>query len=115
MITTPLEIIQRRARIISDELDEVIGNHGDIHLLNLSSRVGGGALPLLNLPSQCIGVSIRGISANAIELFLRNYSPPIIGRIEADQFILDPRTIQNDDISMIKIAFAQLVRASHSK
>jgi L-seryl-tRNA(Ser) seleniumtransferase len=109
MITAPFETIQAKAEKIKFELGQLINNKGKIILMNLTSRVGGGALPLLNLPSKCVGVTIFGISANTIERSLRLQSPAIIGRIETDQYILDPRTIQNDEIPMIKKAFAQLL------
>jgi L-seryl-tRNA(Ser) seleniumtransferase len=109
MITAPFETIQAKAEKIKFELGQLINNKGKIILMNLTSRVGGGALPLLNLPSKCVGVTIFEISANTIERSLRLQSPAIIGRIETDQYILDPRTIQNDEIPMIKKAFAQLL------
>ena len=77
----------------------------DIQLRNRSSKAGGGALPLLDLPSKCVGVKIEGITANTIERSMRNNTPPIIGRIEEDFFIMDLRTIQEDEFPFIKTAF----------
>ena len=114
MLTTPIEVILARAEKIKAALKQVICDKGNVALLNLMSRVGGGALPLLNLPSKCIGVTLRGISPNAIERFLRRHTPAIIGRIETDQFILDPRTIKNNDIAPIKTAFAKLLTDSET-
>jgi L-seryl-tRNA(Ser) seleniumtransferase len=48
------------------------------------------------------------ISANAIEEALRHHRPPVIGRIENDTFILDPRTLTEGDGDIIVSAFAQL-------
>ena len=109
MITAPFETIQAKAEKIKTDLSQLINDKGKIVLLDLTSRVGGGALPRLNLPSKCVGVTVFGISANTIELSLRQQTPAIIGRIETDQYILDPRTIQDDEIPMIKKAFAQLL------
>jgi L-seryl-tRNA(Ser) seleniumtransferase len=114
MLTTPLEVITARAEKINAALKQIICDKGNVMLLDLTSRVGGGALPLLNLPSKCIGVTLKEISPNAIERFLRRYSPAIIGRIETDQFILDPRTIQDNDIAPIKTAFAELLTDLHA-
>jgi L-seryl-tRNA(Ser) seleniumtransferase len=36
---------------------------------------------------------------------MRNYDPPIIGRIEDDLFVMDPRTIQEDEYATIETAF----------
>ena len=74
-----------------------------------ASRAGGGSLPMLDLPSCCVRVAIQGISANAIEGWLRGHSPPVIGRIEDDRFIMDPRTLQEDELEIIASAFAQML------
>ncbi len=79
-----------------------------VELLDLPSRAGGGALPLLALPSCCVGVRIAGRSANSIETALRQNRPAVIGRIENDLFVMDPRTIQDDEIATIVHAFAQI-------
>lgn len=115
LITTPLEVIKRRAEKIQAELNQIFQGEANVILLDLTSRVGGGALPLLNLPSKCVGVTIKGISPNAVELFMRQFSPPVIGRIEADQFILDPRTIRDDEIDIIQAAFARLLQNASNK
>jgi L-seryl-tRNA(Ser) seleniumtransferase len=80
-------------------------------LLACNSRAGGGSLPLLNLPSRCVGIRINGISANAIERWLRNATPPVIGRIENDQFIMDPRTLQEEDMDIVEKGFRQMLAA----
>ncbi len=82
----------------------------EIRMLALSSRAGGGSLPLLDLPSKCVGIVIEGMSASAIERGLRLGSPSIIGRIEDDIYILDPRTIQEDEPVIIKQAFDKLIK-----
>ncbi len=114
MITASLGTIEIRARKIKTELDPLIQGQGQVTMIDGTSRVGGGALPLLNLPSKCLGITVIDLSANAIELFLRQFSPPIIGRIENDVFLLDPRTIQDDEIPMIKSAVEQLLK-THKK
>lgn len=81
-----------------------------VKLLKLSSRAGGGSLPLLELPSICVGIKIDGMSANAIEKYLRENTPPIIGRIEEDYFIMDLRTIQNDELPIVENALSKMPR-----
>jgi L-seryl-tRNA(Ser) seleniumtransferase len=36
---------------------------------------------------------------------MRSNDPPIIGRIEDDLFVMDPRTIQEDEFTTIETAF----------
>lgn len=73
------------------------------------SKAGGGALPLLQIPTRCLAIRIEGISANALEAGMRNNDPPIIGRIEDDLFTLDPRTVEDDELPIIATALKNLV------
>ena len=44
-------------------------------------------------------------ATNSLEKMMRSNDPPIIGRIEDDMFVMDPRTIQEDEYSTIETAF----------
>ncbi len=79
--------------------------------LALASRPGGGSLPLLELPSCCVGITLPGMGASALEKAMRKSHPPIIGRIENETYILDPRTLQEGDDSLIFEALSQIVEA----
>lgn len=102
--------IEGRARRLAEGLRQFGDARLTVVLCDLTSRAGGGALPLMDLPSCCVGVRLAGQSANRIEAALRNGRPPIIGRIENDLYIMDPRTIQDDEMETIVAAFKQLVQ-----
>jgi len=110
MITLPFGHTEARAK----ELAKLLENTGDsrmsVYLIDLFSRPGGGAFPLLKLPSKGVGVKVQGISANAVEKKMRSNEIPIIGRIEEDRFIMDLRTIQDDELPIIKKAFDNMLR-----
>lgn len=105
MIMLPLPEIQDRAQGFADRLKRIGGPRMHIRLLESASKTGGGALPLIDLPSLCVGIQIDGLSPNTVEKMMRNNNPPIIGRIEDDLFVMDPRTIQEDEYATIEIAF----------
>jgi L-seryl-tRNA(Ser) seleniumtransferase len=64
-----------------------------------TARVGGGALPLLELPGPAVAVADGGGSgADALAARLRAGEPPVIGRIEAGRLLLDPRTLTGDEV-----------------
>lgn len=109
MITASVETIEKKARRLERLLKDFKEPRLETAILNLSSKSGGGALPLLELPSRCVGVRISGMSANTIEKRMRNFTPPIIGRIEDDFFIFDPRTLLDDELIIIQSAFAALL------
>ena len=56
-----------------------------------TAKVGGGALPLLELPGPA--VALPGGSPDALAARLRAGDPPLVGRIEAGRLLLDPRTL----------------------
>lgn len=110
MITEPVEKIAKKAGSLKKMLEKVNRSRLKIDLLDLSSRAGGGSLPHLEFPSKCLGIIVDGISANTIESKLRSNSPPIIGRIEDDYYIIDPRTVQDEELVIIKNAFDLLLK-----
>jgi L-seryl-tRNA(Ser) seleniumtransferase len=57
------------------------------------SRVGGGSLPGSSLPTRLVAVAPAGGSVDDLAARLRAESPPVIGRIQDDRLLLDPRTV----------------------
>jgi L-seryl-tRNA(Ser) seleniumtransferase len=62
------------------------------------SSAGGGSFPLLQLPTTLIEVCISGESPFRIESTLRLTTPPVVGRIHRDRFLLDVRTLLDRDL-----------------
>jgi len=109
LLTTPREVIAGRADRLAARLKDGVPEGVEIVSLQRSSKAGGGSLPMLELPSVCIGIRVSGLSANAVEKHMRASSPPVIGRIEDDLFMMDLRTIQDDEFELIKTAFDHLL------
>jgi L-seryl-tRNA(Ser) seleniumtransferase len=110
MLTMDINEIKQKASKLMENLRKLDASRLRIDLIELSSKAGGGALPLLELPSKCLRIQIVGLSANTLEINMRKNSPPIIGRIEDDAFIIDPRTLQDDDLPIIESAFEHLLK-----
>lgn len=108
MLTRSYKQVEQRAKRLLKRLRSLKNPRLGVSLMDLPSQVGGGALPSVNLLSRCVSVGVEGMSVNAIERFLRNYTPPIVGRIEKDLFILDPRTILDKQFDIIKEAFGEM-------
>jgi L-seryl-tRNA(Ser) seleniumtransferase len=60
------------------------------------SRVGGGALPLLELPGPVVALADTSLAAT-----LRRGDPPVLARVEDDRLLLDPRTLPDDEADHI--------------
>jgi L-seryl-tRNA(Ser) seleniumtransferase len=110
MLTLDAGELERRA----SKLDQALRAIGDarlrIKLVTSSSKAGGGALPLLELPSKCLRIQIQDVSANTLERSMRENEPPIIGRLEDDAFIMDLRTLRDDEIRIIQAAFENFLK-----
>jgi len=110
MLTIPYHAIAAKAQQLADLLETINDKRLKIQLIDRSSRAGGGAMPLQDIPSRCLGIFIKGVSANFIENYLRSYSPPIIGRIESELFIMDLRTVQQDEFNIIQTALTDMLK-----
>ncbi len=110
MLTLSVEQIKKTSSQLKKKLIQIKDTRLSIEMINHTSRAGGGALPLLDLPTVCIGIKIDGISVNTIESGMRSNSPPIIGRIEDDQYVMDMRTIQEEELTIIKDALMIMLK-----
>lgn len=114
MLTMTKSEMEARANTLKHRLEALKHSRLIIELLDRPSKAGGGSLPLIELPSCCVAIRIEGISVNAVERSLRSGRPPIIGRIENDMFIMDPRTLQEDEIDPIGDAIDTLIDAAET-
>ncbi|GEL76290.1 L-seryl-tRNA(Sec) selenium transferase [Tenuibacillus multivorans] len=67
----------------------------------LISKVGGGTLPEIELPSYGIRMSSQAISAEKISEQLRRMDPVIIVRVEQNDVIMDFRTISQEEEDLV--------------
>jgi L-seryl-tRNA(Ser) seleniumtransferase len=90
MISTPLDVLKKRTENIGDQLKK---SGISVTITESESTVGGGSLPGETLLTIVISVLSSDISADQQAEIFRQQSPPIIGRIEDEKFVLDLRTI----------------------
>ena len=65
------------------------------------ARVGGGALPLAEIPSFACAIEER------LAAPLRTGAPPVVGIVRDGKLLLDCRTLQDDEIDEVAAAVAQ--------
>lgn len=66
----------------------------EITLYPCSSKVGGGALPVTELPSMAVGIRPLKISAETLSRRLRRLPIPVVARIEDENVLVDARTFE---------------------
>jgi len=106
MIAMPLTTIQRRAR----RWARAIG--APARILHGRSMIGGGSLPEEGLPTRVVAIPAHaGRNVTELAQRLRLSQPPVIGRIEHDLLLLDPRTVApEDDSTLVETVAAALTR-----
>ena len=90
MLTASHELLQRRAQALA----QATGGE----LVEAVALVGGGALPLLELPGPA--VALDG-PAQLLSRALRSGDPAVVGRIEHDRLLLDPRTLTDEEVTEV--------------
>jgi L-seryl-tRNA(Ser) seleniumtransferase len=68
------------------------------HVIRASAKVGGGALPLLELEGPAVALDGE---PEALAAALRAHDPPVIARIHDGRLLLDPRTLTDEDIPLV--------------
>jgi len=111
MIAMPLAVVEERAQQLASIIREADHRHQlQVQVRQSSSQVGGGALPNQNLPTYVVAVTSPKMSTYAIEAGLRRNNPPLIGRIESDQYLMDVRTLRAEEFPTIQRAFHRLLQ-----
>jgi L-seryl-tRNA(Ser) seleniumtransferase len=87
-------------------LAEAIGGR----VIEAAARVGGGALPLLELSGPVVALDPGPAGADAFATTLRAGDPALVGRVHAGELLLDPRTLTDEEARWA----AQLVVAARA-
>jgi L-seryl-tRNA(Ser) seleniumtransferase len=99
MLDEPVERVRVRAErlagLVGGELEETV------------ARVGGGALPLAELPSAACAIE------ETLAAPLRLADPPVVGIVRDGRLLLDARTLTDAEIDEVARAVLQARRASY--
>jgi L-seryl-tRNA(Ser) seleniumtransferase len=103
MITVPVADLKQRGEAIRKAC-----TGKDIALTATEAYLGGGSTPGQSIPS--LAVSLRSaVSANILAKRFRAFRPPIIGRVDNEDFLIDIRTIPADKDSVLIRAINEIV------
>jgi L-seryl-tRNA(Ser) seleniumtransferase len=82
--------LEHRARLLAQKTG------GEV--VEATARVGGGALPLLDLTGPAVVLSYHG-NPNRFAQALREADPPLLTRISNDRVLVDPRTLPDNTLN----------------
>ena len=103
MIAAPLKEIEKRAGTWAKVLGE------EAKVVNGETMIGGGSLPDGSLPTKLVAIGGGSKKVQNISRTLRLREVPLIGRIEKDSLILDPRTVLPEEDEIVIKALSEIV------
>ena len=109
MLTIPIATLRKQAERLQHLLQQEKAAVA-VEVIQETSQVGGGALPLQALPTWAVAVKPAHGSLQALEAALRQLDSPIIARIANDRLILDVRTIQDEEVPIVARGVAQALK-----
>lgn len=65
------------------------------------SQVGGGALPLERIETRVLTIEPKEMAVNELEKGLRMAKTPVIGRIVRDRYLIDVRTVFDEQLPVL--------------
>ncbi|HHW41228.1 MAG TPA: L-seryl-tRNA(Sec) selenium transferase [Syntrophomonadaceae bacterium] len=110
MLAIRREELQSRAEHLRDGIACRAGDACSVTVIDGFSRVGGGALPLTELPTSLVVLRPKKATAAALAGRLRKGDPPVLVRVQEDGVLLDPRTIGEGDEEALVDAVAAALR-----
>ncbi|MCF6094150.1 L-seryl-tRNA(Sec) selenium transferase [Microaerobacter geothermalis] len=88
---------------------------GTIEMEDGFSEVGGGTLPGVSIPTCLVSIHSLPYPIYRLERELRRQSPPLIGRVSEEKFLIDFRTIPDEEIQLSAQVFIKALESLNSK
>ncbi len=105
ILSVPESELYRRGKALLKEL----GNPSGLSVEGTEAYVGGGALPESSIPS--VGIVFSGpFRATTLARSFRMMKPPVIGRIEDERFILDLKTVTDDEMAALRDSIKKTIK-----
>ncbi|KIH77321.1 L-seryl-tRNA(Sec) selenium transferase [Geoalkalibacter ferrihydriticus] len=101
MLAATAEELRIRTESLAARCARQLGDAATLAVVAATATVGGGALPLTELPGFALALSPRDGSVDQLAARLRRQIPPVIGRIHEDQLLLNLRTLSPEEEDLL--------------
>lgn len=108
MLTQNKEKIRLKAENLISKIN-VSNEIANIKIKEDESQVGGGSMPLERIKTFVVSIIPKKISVAKLEKLLRIFEPHIIARISEDSYILDLRTVLDNQIDLIALRINEVL------
>jgi L-seryl-tRNA(Ser) seleniumtransferase len=111
MISEPVKSVRLRAGRLHRRLSPECRRLLKVSVVSSAAQVGGGSLPLQEIPSAALSLGSAEHHAHRLEESLRKGSPPVIGRVHEGRLLLDMRTVENGEVPALAASIQGLIPA----
>jgi L-seryl-tRNA(Ser) seleniumtransferase len=101
MLSTPAETLRAHCAQLLPRFEQSLGALAKLEVVESTAPVGGGALPLAEMPGWVIACQPLKLSLNRLTRNLRQSEPPVIGCVQDDRLLIDPRTLATEDEDLL--------------
>ena len=112
-LTMRADELATRAEALRSVLAEALDGRAELSLKADFSRVGGGSYPEQGIPTTLVCIRPQGCSAPELKERLLRVDIPVVGRLDGEYFMLDPRTIEDDEFRVLAEMLRQAVYADN--
>ncbi len=105
MLLKPIEKLTQNATTVKTALDDIC----KCEIIKTQTVIGGGTTPNKKIPTIALSLEFKNYKPNKIEKLLR--AKNIIGRIEDEKYLLDFRTIREEDLELIISTIKEIINA----
>jgi L-seryl-tRNA(Ser) seleniumtransferase len=101
LLTMDKEKLHEKALKLKGMLEEALESSVSLAIEKGFSKAGGGSLPLQELPTYLVTLVPQEITVETAAAKLRDASIPVVTRIIDDKLAFDPRTITDEEMSLL--------------
>ena len=113
LTTSPAEL-EAVARRVAEQVRESSAT-ARVEVRAAESLAGGGALPILGLPTWVVTVAHPRVAAAELAHGLRSRDLPVIGRVSNETLVLDCRTLLPGDVDDLSAAVCDVLREADER
>ncbi len=110
MLVMPLTEVEARAEDMTAYLKENLTGKAQIKVVDGFSQVGGGAMPLEEIPTRLISLQPFRINTTEIAERLREEDIPVIARIHKNQVLIDLRTVREEETYLLRDSLVRVLK-----
>jgi L-seryl-tRNA(Ser) seleniumtransferase len=97
----PVKQMQREAQSLARRVRDKLADAAEIEVRPALSEFGGGSLATESLDSRVVAIRPQKMSVDELARKMRQRRPPVFGRVEQGEYLLDFRTLRKDEIPVV--------------